>query len=346
MVASQFGRTLDFFDATSLDKIDTIPDLIAQPHEMAFDAGRRLAYLAHTYRAGAYNEGKPKAHEISVVDVDARTVVDVIDVAPYEAPHDVEYDPAADLIYAGVERGEAGNGILVISAATREIVTVIGLQAPNAHWMAVTPDGAKAYVTHKEAQVVSVVDLRARRQVGEVPAPSGAEEVDCSPDGRFAFVATPMMSLVINVSQGQLNKAVPPPGTPAPGLVKIDVETDEAVGRLEFEEYLSALRVAPDGRVLVTEFRFPSPDGPSGPAPGRVHVVEPERLELLASIEVDELPFTTRFSADGRTAFVANLKTGSVSVLDLDRYVVTARLDNNIGPAFGGSHGMTLVPGR
>ena len=46
MVASQFGQTLDFFDATSLDKIDTIPDLIAQPHEMAFDGGRRLAYLA------------------------------------------------------------------------------------------------------------------------------------------------------------------------------------------------------------------------------------------------------------------------------------------------------------
>lgn len=346
MVASQFGQTLDFFDADTLDKIDRISDLIAQPHEMAYDAGRRLAYLAHTYRAGAYNEGKPKAHEISVVDVDARAVVDVIDVAPYEAPHDVEYDPVADLIYTGVETGEAGNGILVISAESREVVDTIHLRAPNAHWMALTPDGAKAYVTHKEAPVVSVVDLRARRQVDEILAPAGAEEVDCSPDGRFAFVATPMMSLVVDVAKGRLTKAVPPQGTPTPGVVKIDVATDEVLGRLEFEEYLSALRVAPDGRVLVTEFHFPSPDGPPGPAPGRVHVVDPDRMELLASVEVDELPFTTRFSADGATAFVANLKTGSVSVIDLQRYVVTARLDNNIGPAFGGSHGMTLVPGR
>jgi DNA-binding beta-propeller fold protein YncE len=154
-----------------------------------------------------------------------------------------------------------------------------------------------------------------------------------------------MMSLVINVSQGQLNKATPPPGTPSPRLLKIDTTTDEVVGQLDFDEYLSALRVAPDGRVLVTEFRFPSPGvTPDGPVRGRVHVVDPDSLELLASVEVDELPFTTRFSADSGTAFVANLKTGSVSVLDLTTYSLVATLDNNIGPGFGGTHGMCLVP--
>jgi DNA-binding beta-propeller fold protein YncE len=347
MVASQFGCTLDFFDATTLEKLHTVPDLVAQPHEMAYDGGRRLAYLAHTYRAGAYGEGKPKAHEISVIDVDARAVVDVIDLSPYEAPHDVEYDAAADLIYTGVELGSAGNGIVVIDAGTRKIVAAIPLHAKNAHWMALRPDGAKAYVAHKEAPVISVADLRRRRQLGEIPSPGGAEEIDCSPDGRFAFAATPMMSLVINVSQGQLNKATPPPGTPSPRLLKIDTATDEVVGQLEFDEYLSALRVAPDGRVLVTEFRFPAAGTtPDGPVRGRVHVVDPESLELLASVWVDELPFTTRFSADGGTAFVANLKTGSVSVLDLSTYEVVATLDNNIGPGFGGTHGMCLVPAR
>ncbi|ODU03089.1 MAG: hypothetical protein ABS81_15355 [Pseudonocardia sp. SCN 72-86] len=346
MVCSQFGCTLDFFDATTLEKLETVEGLVAQPHEMAFDAGRRLAYLAHTYRAGAYGEGKPKAHEISVIDVDARQVVDVIDLSPYEAPHDVEYDPAADLIYTGVETGDGGNGIVVLDAATRQVVANIPLRARNAHWMAITPDGAKAYVAHKEAPVVSVADLRERRQLTEIASPGGAEEIDCSPDGRFAFVATPMMSLVINVSQGQLNKATPPPGTPTPRLLKIDAATDEVVGQLDFDEYVSALRVAPDGRVVVTEFLFPSPDSPPGPVSGRVNVVDPETMTLLAAVEVDELPFTTRFSADGSTAFVANLKTGSVSVIDLTSYAVVATLDNNIGPGFGGTHGMALVPAR
>lgn len=347
MVSSQFGCTLDFFDATTLEKLTTVPDLVAQPHEMVYDAGRRLAYLAHTYRAGAYGEGKPKAHEISVIDADAREVVDVIDLAPHEAPHDIEYDPATDLIYTGVESGDAGNGIVIVDAGTREVVGTIPLQARNAHWMCLTPDGSKAYVAHKEAPVLSVADLRARRQLGEIASPGGAEEIDCSPDGRFVFAATPMMSLVINVSQGRLNKATPPAGTPSPRLLKIDTATDEIVGQLDFDEYLSALRVAPDGRVVVTEFRFPEPGTtPDGPVPGRVHVVDPESLRLLASVEVEELPFTTRFSADGGTAFVANLKTGSVSVVDLTSYRVVATLDNNIGPGFGGTHGMCLVPGR
>jgi YVTN family beta-propeller protein len=156
-----------------------------------------------------------------------------------------------------------------------------------------------------------------------------------------------MMSLVINVSQGQLNKRTPDPGTPAPRLLRIDTATDEITGQLDFEEYLSAVRVAPDGRVLVTEMRFPEPGEPSqGPVRGRVHVVDPDSMQLLATVVADELPFTTRCSPDASQAYVANLKTGSVTVIDLAGYEVVATLDNNIGPAFGGSHGMCFVPAR
>src|SRR4051812_4084544 len=97
MVASQFGQTLDFFDARTLEKLQTLDGLLAQPHEIAWDPRRRLAYMTHTYRAGAYGEGKPKGHELSVVDPDRRAVVATIDLLPYVAPHDVEFDPLADL---------------------------------------------------------------------------------------------------------------------------------------------------------------------------------------------------------------------------------------------------------
>lgn len=345
LVASQFGQTLDFFDPQTLEKLDTIEDLIAQPHEIAWDPGRRLAYMTHTYRAGAYNEGKPKAHELSVIDPDRREIVDTIDLLPYLAPHDVEFDPAADLIYTGVEAEDGRNGIVIVDPGSREIVGNIGLQARNAHWMAIAPDGAKAYVTHKEGEVVTVVDLHGRRQLATVACPGGAEEVDCSPSGRWAFVAAPMMNLVVNVAQGQLNKKPPRPGEPTPALLRIDTATEEVSGRLEFEDYLCAIRVAPDGRVLAMEMRFPDPETEAtGPVRGRVHVVDPETMTLLASVEVDELPFTARCTPDSSRAFVANLKTGSVSVIDLGSYELLATLDNNIGPGFGGSHGMCFVP--
>lgn len=37
LVASQSGQKLDFFDAATCERLDTIPDPIAQPHEMAWD---------------------------------------------------------------------------------------------------------------------------------------------------------------------------------------------------------------------------------------------------------------------------------------------------------------------
>jgi YVTN family beta-propeller protein len=231
----------------------------------------------------------------------------------------------------------------VIDASTRKVEASIPLDAPNAHWLSLTPDGTKAYVTHKEAPFVSVVDLRARRLLTTIPSPGGAEEVHCSPDGRFALVAAPMMTLAINVSRGGLTKGTPPPGSPRPRLLKIDVATDEVVGVLEFDEYQSALSVGPSGRVAVSEFRFPAA-GAEGPARGRVNLVGLDSLALLASVELDELPFTVRFAPDGQTGYVANVKTGSVSVVDLGSYQVRATLDNNVGAPFGGTHGMCVVP--
>jgi DNA-binding beta-propeller fold protein YncE len=345
MVASQFGQKLDFFDAVTLEKLQTIEGLIAQPHEIAWDPNRRLAYLTHTYRAGGYGEDKGAAHELSVIDPDARAIVDVIDIAPYQGPHDIEFDPIADLIYTGVERVDGRNGIVIVDPATREVVGDIPLEARNAHWLTLSPGGERAYVSHKEAPAITVVDLHARRELARIPSAGGAEEIDCSPDGRHVFVAAPTMSLENNVSIGQLNKATPPPGTPDPRVLKIDTERNEVVGRIDFTEYVSALRVAPDGRVIVSEMRFPEPGQPSaGPVDGRVHVIDPDRMELLATITGEDLPFTVRCSPDSRTAYIANLKTGSVTVLDLDTYQVLATLDNNIGPGFGGTHGLCYVP--
>lgn len=345
IVVSQMGCKLDFFDVATLEKLETIDDLIAQPHEVAWDPGRRLAYLAHTYRAGAYGEGKEKAHELSVIDPDRREIVDVIDISPYMAPHDVEFDAANDLIYTGVELVDDRNGIVIVDPAKREVVGAIDLDAPNAHWFCLTPDGSRAYVTHKHTPEISVVDLEARKQLGTIDSPGGAEEIDMSPDGRYAFAAAPMMSLVINVAQGQLNKRTPDPGTPTPRVLKIDTQTNEVVGVLEFAEYVSAIRVAPDGRVIVSEMHFPDPDASdAGPIAGMVHVIDPDQMTLLASIEAQELPFTVRCTPDAATAFVANLKTGSVTVIDLHDYSVVATLDNNTGTGFGGSHGLCYVP--
>jgi YVTN family beta-propeller protein len=338
VVASQAASRVDFFDPYSFEKLGSIPEVVETPHEIAWDAGRRLAYVAHTYRAGGYNEGYEKAHEISVIDLDAQAVVEVIDIAPYLAPHDVEYDPNQDLIVTGVEATGENNGLVLIDAASRQVLGAIELGAANAHWLTVTPDGSKAYVSHKEAEEISVVDLVARRQIAAIPVPGGVEEIDCSPDGAFVYAGTPMMSLKIDVGKGSLTKD-PKPGSPRPSVIKIDTRTDEVVDRLEFDEYLAALRVAPDGRVLASEFHFPTEEDPE--ARGILNVIDTaDGMSLAATIVCDELPFTTRCSPDGARAYVANVKTGTVTVVDLEDNKVVGTIDQNAGAGFGGTHGM------
>lgn len=344
LVANQSEQTLDVLDSKTLQLQGRLTDLIAQPHEIAWDTTRKVAYLAHTYRLGGYGEGKPKAHEISVVDPITRTVVDVIDISPYEAPHDVEFDPHADLLYATTESNEAGNGLVVIDASTRKIIAAIPVDAPNAHWVSLTPDGTTAFLSHKDAEWVTVVDLVGRRQIAMIESPGGAEEIDCSPDGRFAFVAAPMMSLVVDVARGRLAKSEAALQAPRPHLMKIDVATHEVIARLFFDDFLAAVRVAPDGRVLVSEFALPEAGSTTtGPVNGRLHIVDGESLELIASVVVDELPFTSRVTSDGQTAFVANVKTGTVSVIDLNSYTLKLTVPNNVGAPFGGTHGLCIA---
>jgi DNA-binding beta-propeller fold protein YncE len=347
LVASQMGQKLDFFDAASLDRLASIDDLIAQPHEMAYDPARRLAYLTHTYREGAYGENKPKGHELSVIDVDRHEVVDVIDIAPYGGPHDVDFDPAADMIYTGVELDAEGrNGLVAVDAKTREVAWNLPLAAANAHWITLSPDGSRCYASHKEAERISVIDLRERVELDPILSPGGTEEIDVSPDGRFLFAAAPVMSITIDVSHGRLIKKEPPAGTPTPRLLKIDTDSGAVVGEVGgFTERVSAIRVGPTGVVAVGEMHFPEPDAPSETVvPGLVHVIDGETMERLGTATAEELPFTIRFSPDGGTAYVANLKTGTVSVLDVGEVEITKTLDNNPGAGFGGTHGMTFAP--
>ncbi|MCU1480507.1 MAG: putative surface layer protein [Subtercola sp.] len=346
-VSSTTGLHLDLFDAVTGASHGRISDLSAQPHEIAWDAARRLMYLTHTYRSGGYGEGQEKSHEISVISPDAQRVVEVIDIAPFGAPHDVEYDPRRDLIYTGVENYNGRNGIVIIDAASREVVGHIPLSGPNAHWLALSPDGERLFVAHKEAPILSIVSLVERREIATVACAGGAEEIDYDAAGDYVYVATPLMNVTINVTQGALNRRPTVAGDPQPRLLKIDARSGDVVGALDFDEIICALTVAPNGDVLVSEMHFPAPNDPD-PAPslGRMHVVDSAVMSRRAAVTVGELPFTIRCTPDGRTAFVANLKSGTVSVVDLTANEVTATWANNVGVKLGGTHGLCYIPAR
>lgn len=67
--------------------------------------------------------------------------------------------------------------------------------------------------------------------------------------------------------------------------------------------------------------------------------------EPMSMNKLDALPFTIRVSSDGSRAYVSNVMTGTVSVIDLTSYQVVARIASRYsGDLMAGTHGLCIVP--
>ena len=340
VVGSIRERSITFFDGDTLERLGEIEHVIPEPHEIAVDSARRRAFVAHTYREGAYDEKFERGHEISIVDVDRRMIVRVIDILPFRGAHDLSWDSVRELIWAGVEDVDGYRGLIAIDPETGQVTEAHHTDAPNIHWISLMPDASKAYAVHKEQAFMSVVDLT-DGTVSTIAMPGGTEEVSVAPDGRWAYVATPLMNLEMNVARGEMERGKPRAVGHAPQLLKIDTDTNRIVASIDFPEMLAAVRVATDGTIIVTDWRFR--DEADRVSPGFVHVIDGESFTLRGSVPVGELPFSSRFHDLEPWAFVTNVRSGTVSVVDVNRLEVVATLDQASGSAFAGTHGIGLV---
>ncbi|MFB4317765.1 hypothetical protein [Actinomadura sp. 21ATH] len=311
-VATSAGNAIHLFDGLTYDPIGDL-QVTAQPHELAADTAEGLLYISHTYRSGIYTEPGEKAHEISVADPFRRELLEVVSLAPQEAPHGLALDARRHRLYTTVEEGPVGNGAVVaLDTVSRRPVGRIDVGAGRPHWFAATPDGRKGYATNKADPFISVVDLAGGRLVGRIPAPFGTEEVAISRDGRYAYVAGPALR----------NRRTAPSG--AAMLIVIDTATDEVVDRIPLEAPGRPVHVAPDGRVLVGLVRT---DRDGGPADGRLAVYSPDAHLLQYSVPTGRSPITIRTTPAGDRAFVANLRSGTVTVVDLESGTEIRTLD-------------------
>lgn len=328
-VATSTGRFLDFFDLGSGDHLGRIDDLIAEPHEMVLDSRRGTLVVTHSYREGFYGGDQEKGSELSVIDVRNRKVLDVIDLAPFAGPHDVEYCAVTDRLYTGVERNEAGNGVLVVDPSTGEVERNIPTEAANCHWLAVSASGDRAYVSHKETEWVTVLDLETGETVAKIDAPGGAEEIDLSPDGRFAYFATPLLRM------GPEVKDVGPCT-----IHKVDTATNEVVATVEVGPFISALSVGAR-HLAASQIAVEDPDGPFD---GVVFLVNTDMMEIEAEIATGKGPFTSRFLDDRNQLLVTNIVSGTLTVVDLESHEIVSSFDNNPGTPWAGTHGLEIIP--
>ncbi|MFI9511196.1 YncE family protein [Nocardia sp. NPDC052566] len=342
-VLSQSGHTLSFFDLATRERIARI-DVLPEGHELCFDPTTRLLYASHTYRSGHWLAHGEPGHEISVIDVDARTVIDVIDLSPEQAPHALQIDHAAGLLYVSVEQGPAGpGGLVAVDLSTYEVLHRISAHAAIPHWAVVTRDGTKGYTTNKRAPFVSVLDLRAAPssradRIRRIPI-AGSEGLDLSPDGTRLFVATPIIT-------------VPPDPDAAYRIQVIDTRTDTAVCIIALPEMPSPIHVTNRNHLLVGMWRIDHGGNGRRFREGLLAAYDATTFEALAQIDIGIGPINICSTPDGANAFVSELQSGTVTIVDLDTYTVTAALAVDRGANLPrdrsipnqGAHGMAYLP--
>jgi YVTN family beta-propeller protein len=303
LVANKSDDTIDLVDVDTGESTATLPTGHA-PHEAAVSADGKTAVISN------YGDREAPGSSLTVIDLERREVARTIDLGTHTRPHGLAWLPGGDL--AVTTEGSAH--LLVVDPASGAIEHEIETGQEVSHMVAVTPDGARAFVANIGSGTVTVVDLESGAKLTDLETGEGAEGVAVSPDGREVWVGNRGADTLSVIDSASLeHKArVPCPGFP--------------------------IRVAftPDGeRVLVSAARS-----------GEVVVFDAaERRELVRrSLDLSTVPtaaqrlFGDRFgdspvpvglvvSPDGTRAWVAatqadvvvTVRTDDLTVLDLTR---------------------------
>ncbi|WP_344311371.1 YncE family protein [Fodinicola feengrottensis] len=296
--ANQLAHTVTAVDVSSRERIATIPTP-PEPHMLVFDAQRQLLYVAITYRDGIYDAHGDRSHEIVVIDPKNWAVVRVVDISPYEGPHDLAV--VGDQLVVACE--SHGGCLLLLDLPDFRIWGHIPAGTVGPHWLAITPDGGKAYTGNKEAPFVSAYDLASGTMTGKLPMLGGSEDLEAVGDRLYVSDRSEKLLRVFDTSTDNLISQVPLPRRP------------------------HRVHVLPNGHVVTSHFGdswdFEHPD------PGSVSIIDPDAGTVLQNIGAGAGPLG--ITSDEGILYVNNAMDATTTVIDTRTYEVTGTIEMDAG---------------
>ncbi|MEV7026369.1 beta-propeller fold lactonase family protein [Kitasatospora sp. NPDC093558] len=193
------------------------------------------------------------------------------------------------------------------AAAPAPVVTATVPVAPYPAGVALTPDGARAYVTSQSSGTVSVLDTASNTVTGSFTDGTGSYAVALSPDGRRAYLTHHLDNTV--------------------GIV--DTATNTVAATVPVGTQPWGLALSADGsRAYV-----------ANAGANTVSVVDTAAKTVTATVPVGAEPHGLAVSRDGKKVYVAASSGRAVNVIDTASNTVSATV-----PVGHGAFGLALSP--
>lgn len=249
---------------------------------------------------------------LTVIDTATGAVRGTMDLREYHRPHGIVYLPGSDTIAV---TAEAEQKLLLIDVAKGEMLAAIDTGQDISHMVAITPDGARAFVANIGSGSISAIDLVKRELIRSIPTGDGAEGIAVHPTRPEVWVTNRAKDTV----------------------AVVNTETLEVETLIVCPQFPIRIAFTPDGASALV----------SNAQSGDLAVLNTETRTIQRRISMDEEPvgegekaqrlFSDTFGQspvpvgilirpDGRFAYIANTNADVISVIDLESWTIVGRL--------------------
>jgi DNA-binding beta-propeller fold protein YncE len=290
LVVNQGNATLSVIDANAEKQVAVIDEHVTgvHGHEVAVSADGKTAFVP-VY--GSVGVGKPgiDGHEMLVIDLPSRKIVDHVDWGHAVRPHMPLLDPASGMLYVTTELDKS---VSIVNPNTLKIVGSVPTGAEQSHMLVLSHDGKLGYTANVGPGSVSVLDMKARKTLTVIPVAGTVQRIAISNDDKQVFTAD----------------------YTAPRMAVIDTRTRKVAQWIALPGLGYGAAPTKDGRWLLVAV----------PTESKVAVIDLASMKVVRTVDVPMVPQEVLIRPDQKMAYVSCVSSGKVAAIDLVSWKVTA----------------------
>jgi YVTN family beta-propeller protein len=284
VVLNKADNTVSLLDLATEKAVATIPTGNG-PHEVAVSPDGKIAVVCN------YGSQEAPGSTLTVIDIATRKSLRTIDLQKYRRPHGAAWLRGNEVAVTT----EGTKTLLIVDVEAGKVTAAIETDQDGSHMVALAPAHNRAFVANIGSGSVSVIDLKEKRRIANIPTGAGTEGIALSPDQREVWAG----------NRGDNTISI------------IDVATLKVVATLPSKSFPIRVKFTDDGKhVLVSNAQSGAVavwDAATRRELRRINMQEPKASQWGAPIGILVTP---------SRAFVATPNLDQVAVIDLEAWQV------------------------